>query len=900
MASTLTPSRSYIATSIRLCLPRGRRCPLEIRHSRSYYGGTRYRWSYGTYPKSLKSLDPHIRLPNTSDNVRVCYARTKNALWSYKDSLAPPGSWRAASSWGRWAWDLDKSVRKMQGEINENKNDAAAWNRTVANLDKDTTELYELIKKRIDADPFDALFGRNPLHSSRARASWWSLGGSDRDPQKEQQPPSTSSKAAKAAGDEVVNEQGADRTSETLSSTRHHSASSDQNRFTGSSSFPEEHDIDLITMRKVPKAAIGRTLENSMPSKASEQTFDIPVKPFEKIMPEKLSRQPIENGEALKPNPTASQDPHKGAGPSRDVDRPDWLSQEGFGSKKESQSRAKSPVPESVTETLPTRIESALERHMRKLDPDASVNGAGAKLTYEPKENQTEDVDLLRASDIRAASAAATRLRKPTELEKNESRMKLEANFAALQKMEAFELEWKKDLAAAKRRIQEAEAKKRNKARDEHLEEEVQAQKAAMEALEMRRAGDGTSSSIATVAHPEHGEGDMASNVHEFARRDRWYKRKAPHAATIEEQKSTQIAKARALVRDIRGIYEDTYGTIDAKHRQPDKTKSDLEGQKPSSSSPNGPRGTLVGATGEVKKATKANGPLSTEEKIGTMLQQLLDDSNYVQKLLRTPELTSQTREEIFHRNRSMRNASDAIAEALSSTPSEPSRASVRHGSICEKKTAKGECQLGPQPASFSGDVNKSSTVYNVLAYDPSIQQVTTAEMSSSGDSSSERKLSLSEALSSLTDPVKFLPQLTELQSRGFEIVSSDTNILVLKKNNKPRAFEPDTQATIDQRERQGKINPIDGMTTQTETVASPEGFTSRGSKPPTRTVEGKEAESNSSRYKVRREEDVFSGSNKSRYRRTSRRRKTTMLWVGLWTAGCCYAVGAITELLRA
>ncbi|KAL8854939.1 MAG: hypothetical protein Q9221_000135 [Calogaya cf. arnoldii] len=915
-----------MATKIKLCSPRGRTGLTGTRHLRGYCWGTQHHWSYGTYPKSLKSLDSYIRSSSASGNARLCYARTKKPLSSDNYSLAPLRMWRASSSWGRWTWDLDKSVRKLEKEIDNNKKDAEGWSDIFERLDKDTAELRELIKKRIDADPFDALFGRRLLHPNRAKKSanidsnsnnttWWGLGGSDLGSKKKQQPPNTSSKSAKAAGVEVGNKQYANRVSTFPRRIQDILASSGQNRYAGSSPLAEDYDIDFITMRKIPKGSVGQQPEASPPSTPSDQTFDIPVKPFKEAVSEKPSRQLPEEENASTSNVAASQPSDAGSEFSPEANRPNWLSQEGFGSKKESKPSAEPTISETATRVSPTRIESAIERRVRKNYPRVSADGSRPSLTYDPKENKTDDVDLLRASDIRAASRAARQSRHHDEVRKHELRMKLEADFAALQKMKTIGLEWKKELEASKKRIQEAHARKRDKASDAHLEGEIRAQKAAMEALEMRRAGDGTSSSTVTVAQPERGEGDMASNVHEFVDRDRWYKRKAPHAAMTEERNSEQLAKARSLVREIRDIYEDTYGAIDTKHRQPKNEISGVEEQK-SNSSPNGNEGSLTERPREIKKPAVSNGPLSTQEKIGTMLRQLLDDSHYLQKLIQTPELTSRTREELFHRNRSMQNASEAIVEALSSTSPVPNQGSVKDASISEDPTAMNAMQELSQPVLPSTDVKKPSTVYNVLAYDPSIQQVTTAEIVSSGDSSSERRLDLSEALSSLTAPVRFLPQLTRLQSQGFEIVSSDTNILVLKKNYNLRPSKVEVEASTVKAEGQRSINPIDGTTTHTEHVASPKGFVSAKAEQAARTTEGKEAEPTPSGYKIRREEDVFSGSGgnqwdnrpgvvarvKSRHRRWSRRRRTTkrMLWVGLWTAGCCYAVGAITEFLRA
>ena len=867
-----------------------------------YCWSKRHHLRYETYPESLKALDSHTRTSSALDTVRSYYRRIRTGIGSYNYSPAPPGGSRASSSWGRWTSDWDKSSRKSQTEINHNTDDAAAWSRTCVKLEKDTTELYELIKKRIDTDPFDALFGRSLLYPNRARATWWCVGRSDRGPKTEQQVPTTSCKPTKSAESEGVNKQHADQASNSPSSIQHASASSGVNDLAGSSFLAEEYDIDPIAMRKIPKRSEGKTLEKSTASIAPDRTFDIPIKRFEETISQKSSRQLSENEKPPESNPTASQLLETGSNVPQDLSKVKWPSHEGFGSKSESAPVANSKVSETATKLSPTRIESALERRMRTGSPIATVNGARSSLTYDPKENRTDDVDLLRTSDIRAASGTAGRLREQTEKRKHQNRMKLEADFTALQKTEDIELAWKKELAAAKRHIQEAGARKRDKISNAHLEGDVLAQRAAMEASKMRQDGDGMLGSHLTVAH---GEGDMASNVHEFADRDRWYKTKAPHAATIEEQKS---AKARSLVREIRGIYEATYGAIDTKHRQPEKKASNIEEQD-SITSPRGTKGSIAIAPEGVKNTTPLSGPLSPQETISTMLQQLLDDSRYLQKLLQTPELTLEIREELYHRNRSMQNASNAITEALSSTWSVLRQGSAKQTLIANDRTATNEGQERLQPVSFSSDVKKQSTVYSILAYDPSIQQVTTAEMSSSSESSSERRLSLSEALSSLTEPVKFLPQLTALQSQGFEIVSSDTNILVLKKSNKAPPRMADVQATADKKEHPQFINPIDGTTTQTE-----KDFTSHGSEERRPTIGGEEAEQTLSAYKVRREEDVFSGSSgnrlddhrgtsrKSRYRRTSRARRTTkrMLWVGLWTAGCCYAVGAITELLRA
>ncbi|KAL8807851.1 MAG: hypothetical protein Q9182_000500 [Xanthomendoza sp. 2 TL-2023] len=512
-------------------------------------------------------------------------------------------------------------------------------------------------------------------------------------------------------------------------------------------------------------------------------------------------------------------------------------------------------------------------------------------------------------------------MRRHPELRKNLDRIRLDAELEALQRMEATERGWEKELAASQKHLEAAEAKKRDKVRKIHLETEVSAQKAAMEAIEMRQAGDRTTSPNIASAHAERGDGDVASNIHEFAGRDRWYKRKAPHAAGADEQEAIHFAKARSLIREIRGIYEETYGIIDTKHRQPKEVIPVVCGQN-LDNDPTRDARNRGAAPEEAKDLARLSGPLSVQETIGTMLQQLLNDSRYMQKLLRTPKLTSQLREELFHRNRSMQNASDAIAQALS-IPSLPSPGSKKQAVISDHRSGVADQQQMPQSILALNNVKNPSSVYSVLAYDPSNQQVTAAEMITSSESPSERRVSLSEALSSLTDPAKFLPQLTKLQSQGYEIVSSDTNILVLKRNCKtpPSNFPPppsvaDKKATGESKGCQRSVGTIKSTTTLPKNSASPTSFVNRESGSPV-VVESEGAEQTPSVHKVRRKEDVFSGPSrkmwhdnrfgdktkrKSRFRHSSRRWRTTkrVFWVASWTAGCCYAVGVLTEFLRA
>ncbi|KAI9655467.1 MAG: hypothetical protein M1831_004884 [Alyxoria varia] len=114
---------------------------------------------------------------------------------------------------------------------------------------------------------------------------------------------------------------------------------------------------------------------------------------------------------------------------------------------------------------------------------------------------------------------------------------------------------------------------------DQKLSEEVRSQKAVMDAIESRRIqkcdsdqqnvitpAQSMSASTKTAAPVEAiaGEGDVSHNVAEFSKNDKWYKKPAPHASAVEEQKQ----RDRELVQAVREIYEDAYGPIKPGHRQ--------------------------------------------------------------------------------------------------------------------------------------------------------------------------------------------------------------------------------------------------------------------------------------------------------------------------------------------
>ncbi|KAI4093428.1 MAG: hypothetical protein LQ344_002841 [Seirophora lacunosa] len=915
--------RPIMSSSGVLSLSRTAKCSAVLHQPiRGYCWSRRHRWTFDTPPKSLRYPES-IRKVWTSEVDRLPYRGIGKDLGSFTYRNLTRGEGRSSSSWAKWTSQWDDLDRKQRVKSKSNEEDHAAWDQHLKKLEKDTADIYRLVRRRIEEDPFDALFGRSYLYPSRA--TWWTNSDDasttkvekEKNDSEPKRYPATDTKGQRPLH-KTVPEPGTGAVPHSKTPT------SSVGPIT-KSEFPlEDFTIDPITMRKVPRSAIKQPSEPSVTRNNLEEPFEIPVKQYGGDKSPSPARTSLKNEATTSSNIKAARPAGTGTGLTRGPSKHDWLTDEGFASPGHnatlaglnSTRDAGAPAQDLVSNVTPPSG-----------SPGPKSSHVSHGLKYDTEENKTEDIDLLRASDIRASSGMGSRPRRESAAERRSRRETLESRFVenlnTLRPSERMLATIIEDRKAAKSR-KAYEIYKAN------YEKEISTHKAAMEAMPRRQHGAPAAGVNSALSQPEQAEGDMASNVHEFAGRERWYKRKAPHATGLEQQEAVQTVKDRALVKEIRAIYEEAYGTIDTKHRQQETGTYHIEPRKPDMVTAPAPLPAQWKDVNEhsegQKKTTLPRGPLSSQEKIGTMLRQLLDDSRYMQKLVDKPELSVSAREELFHRNRSIRNASDAITEALSSSLPRANEGSVTQAGILASRAAASNVPEPPATESKPPDAKKTATVYNVLAYDPSTQQITTAEMSSPADSPSERRLSLSEALSSLTEPAKFLPHLTTLQSQGYEIVSSDTNILVLRKIFKtpPPSSTPspvaDGKSVTEKEGSRRNINPIDGTTTQTGNFASPTGFVNHDSVLPADELENKTAEQDTSSPKVRRKEEVFSGPSerrrekyryvsagdrmkrRARYRRDSRGGRTVkrMLWVSLWTAGCCYAVGAITELLRA
>ncbi|KZL79418.1 conserved serine-threonine rich protein [Colletotrichum incanum] len=112
----------------------------------------------------------------------------------------------------------------------------------------------------------------------------------------------------------------------------------------------------------------------------------------------------------------------------------------------------------------------------------------------------------------------------------------------------------------------------------------------------------------------------------------------------------------------------------------------------------------------------------------------------------------------------------------------------------------------------------REPTIYKILAYDPTMQAINTAETTSIVPDSAT-PLTPAEVLLRLSNPTKFFPYFSTLQREGYEIVSGSGDVLVFRKVREPEtATKGQTTASFASAiERPTtyqapKVNPIDMM----------------------------------------------------------------------------------------
>ncbi|KAI4211789.1 MAG: hypothetical protein LQ351_005430 [Letrouitia transgressa] len=855
--------------------------------SRGYFWSRKCKRSSTCYPESLKNVE------------QVTWA-SRN---SYKDALLDSYPYLRDSLRCRFLYSQSRHLSNFWGKHNEagthrqrsqhkskiTEDDPFwVWADSYDKMQRNMAEEFELFKKRIHDDPYGALFGRRIF--GQFAQPLWGLTRDAADVKNSRNTTVSQENTANKSADNFVCQETSKKSQPRNASSAQMSSGGDA--IIAQDSVLEEFEIDPITMRKVPKRSKQSISVGPSTAKGTAVSFDIPVKCTHRARStiEGLKRVDEENFVGRSTKESMRQGKYHVPENSSEEVQPkeivgEWLAQEGFKEdggqvvRTQSDQKVLSDGLGGLSEP-PQKMQSALDRQIIKENQPKTGDKEATGLRYDITENKADDVDLLRVSDVRASSRTRSFLRDSSK-QKEERRDKLQADFDALRQVHEDQVN---EILAIRRRLNQEkerifeikrrqkldqEERNRNKINVAH-DNEIQVQKAAMEAFETGEVIHRSNKQPTSEHNAQPGEGDMAMNVHEFAGRDRWYKRKAPHAIGGAEKKAIQAAKDRSLVREIRGIYEDAYGLIDAKHRQPVQGSADKAGP---------------------------------EDKCELSLTEL-----------REPKTTSVDRfAETVSPHQAIREplekCQDTVLKLNSVVKDSPNKQSVRSQTLLEE--ANGSASEQPIPINIDME-SSSKAIYCILAYDQSQQKAVKTILKPRMELSSKRSISISEALSCISEPTKLSSSLNALVAEGYRIESCDANVLVLKKAQEVDAVV-ERASTVKEK---SAINPIDGTTT-TGNFASPTGFVNHDSVLPPSDFE---SEGFGQRInKVRRKEPVFSGSSrghwqekqrsqlrdkarrKGKWRRAARRRKTAklMIWVGLWTALCCYAVGLVTEFLR-
>ena len=221
--------------------------------------------------------------------------------------------------------------------------------------------------------------------------------------------------------------------------------------------------------------------------------------------------------------------------------------------------------------------------------------------------------------------------------------------------------------------------------------------------------------------------------------------------------------------------------------------------------------------------------------------------------------------------------------------------------------------------------------LYKILAYDSGNDTVTVVTTPSTF-TEDEGPLSISRALSQLYRPARFVPHFATLQSEGYQVISATKDLLVFRKIAQPPTAKQPTEEPLPEiipdstpPSPRAHINPIDGtqrpaFSIPTGNFASPTGFVNYdpvltpeelSSYRSTSSASATETEPDTaaSAQRVRRQEPVFSGSDRYYYRsekgdrkdrrRAWRRRVRFALSVGGTSAALVYALGVGAEVAR-
>ncbi|KZF25487.1 hypothetical protein L228DRAFT_236578 [Xylona heveae TC161] len=323
-------------------------------------------------------VQKHLERRHRALRHKYAKAMLRRSLWDRQSQLDGQNThlslwgWRAASSWGKHCgrWGQYKSSSDSQGNAEKGSD---KHSRSESRHEQMRRRIEE-VKKLVEEDPFGAIFGRHAdpesgFPKSKSHSHWSPLQWLRRDT-------SDAHRNSQDIIDAVA------RRSDQASSTKVPNPPE--------TSATEEYEFDPISMRKVPKRPNKGEDTNS-----TDVSYDIPVKKFRGYREQQIPQTQASAGETS----SDFRSSHEGTPAAQDGD----------------QLPKKDNVPEyrprEPTDTRP------------KFSPESRKTSDIAKETR-------DDVDLLRASDVRAAAGRTKQSQAESPEKKRATRRRLDAEFS--------------------------------------------------------------------------------------------------------------------------------------------------------------------------------------------------------------------------------------------------------------------------------------------------------------------------------------------------------------------------------------------------------------------------------------------------------------------------------------
>ena len=639
-----------------------------------------------------------------------------------------------------------------------------------------------------------------------------------------------------------------------------------------SASLPDEFTIDPITLKKVPKVR----LEPPVPTAPSPQytikapseskaSTNIPVKKFQSTAP--MSDLSKEEVNALQPQGARST---KKAGFASQP----WLVREGFAPKvQSSQPVERAPEPAfGIVHQSSSEIEPSLNRLVQ------SEKKKSPTLKYNHDEKKTEDIDLLRASDVRAASGHSRKKLQPSLEEATKRRAELVENFMKAQNEYADQIDticssppstistvtnatrpgitekptndqkpedslnplrplveaaekamaFREQLSRKTRakfaqyiNLQDTKVLQQLEEIHEHLGEIYQKMSTLASHSELPRVS--FKSMTPALASKLEEETKSVKNAFErFENRKREHvdaKIESIQAATGEAIEAAKTAKAaeqarkskdRELVREIRSIYEEEYGTIDTSHRQPIQREAAKDVMEPEMSKPS--------SGGEVHEVTQssASAKSSSRSEVGSIDSEALPEvtARVVQELpasVSTGDFPTNAGSTILELPRESSTLLTAEQKEGGSSEQTVQQSSKSETPASERAMKAQQHPPKPSPSTSETEQTESlSHLYRVLAMDRVKQAVMSATTTSSLFQTNSTLRSASDILTHLDQPHKYFDLMETVEAQGYQLIAGTRNMLVYRK----------------QIEQAAKAEPKSRMSTKHRTASPPLGAT--------------------------------------------------------------------------